>query len=79
MIVLTTCIVIVIAAVYFMLYGLIHDGPFGSSVVDYFKYLIGILTGGATISTLANQFINYKLKGKGEEVASEKKEVSSNG
>lgn len=59
MIVATTCLVIIMAALYFMLYGLIHDGPFALNVIDYFKYLISILTGGATLSTIVSQVADY--------------------
>ncbi len=68
MIVATACLVIIMAALYFMLYGLIHDGPFALSVVDLFKYLIGILTGGATLSTIVSQGVDY-LKNKGSKQA----------
>lgn len=68
MIVATTCLVIILAALYFMLYGLIHDGSFALSVIDLFKYLIGILTGGATLSTIVSQVSDY-FKNKGSNQA----------
>lgn len=60
----TACMVALLAILYVMLYGLIHDGQSGKEILAWFQNLLYIVFPAGTLSTAISQVIDY-LKSKG--------------